>query len=104
MFKSFVKTPDGDEIMVEFDTEREQTVFEEVKEAIIYEAGKLDSTDPPDFGPRNYRTRKFSFNTTLEGQVASNYLHILRKVVKVHVLNVGEGGVVMSKYIDMTKS
>ncbi len=86
MVKSFVHLADGDEVMVVFDTEREQYVFKEVSECLKNLTHKMDLEDPNNF---YYRVSKdVKFDTTLQAQVAADNFDILRKMAGLSVLNV----------------
>ena len=102
-FKLFVDMADGDEEMLEFDTEREKEIFLAAMVHLKSELNRLEKAEIDWGSVRGTKMITINMETTTQAQVLQPLTHIARKILGIDTGNVywktnGQNEVVLAKH------
>ena len=102
-FKLFVDMADGDEEMLEFDTEREKEIFLEAIVRLKSELSNLEKAEVDRGSHNGVKSITINMKTTAQAQVLQPLTDIARKILGITTVNVywkmtGQNEVVLAKH------
>lgn len=102
-FKLFVDMADGDEQMLEFDTEREKEIFLAAMVRLKSELSNLEKAEIDRGSMRRTKMITINMKTTAQAQVLQPLTDVARKILGIDTVNVywrtnGQNEVVLAKH------